>query len=167
MSRDHQDGDHIDLHCTLGELRVTISAPKAQATDLLLSITSRREGRVLPRTEEPESRTDIAVSFPDCPLSHLALGSRLSGSSTSGEERTRRDAATPAVQPPPAPRPDGSEPQALAVSEHLKTSDLKTPKTMPKASFDMADMAIIMSKALKSRPKKENRANSRTRTKLR
>ena len=32
MSRDSQDGDHIDLHCTLGDCRVTISAPKSQAT---------------------------------------------------------------------------------------------------------------------------------------
>ena len=104
MSRDLHDGDHIDLHCTLGDLRVSISGPKAQATELLLSITSWREGRASPRSEAsfslvssvpetpaaPESRAEIAEAFPACPSVHLALASRLSGSSTSGEERIKR-----------------------------------------------------------------------------
>ena len=106
MSQVPQNGDHIELRCSLGDLQVTIKGPQAQASALLQKITAPRqeESQASPRTESSfdlvssipeaaqssETRSQIAASFAPCPRVHLAQASRLSGSSHSGEDRIRR-----------------------------------------------------------------------------
>ena len=100
--------DHVDLVCTVGELRVTISGPPTQATRLLQRILDLDPA--VPATDpsisslvdpvgfdslpgpqqSSETRDEIEESFVQCPERFLQLASRLSGSATSGEERIRR-----------------------------------------------------------------------------
>ena len=106
MSQGQQDGDHIELRVVLGDLQVSITGPRVQATSLLQRITAERDSSqpASPRTESSfdlissapeasppsETRSQIASTFVPCPRSFLAQASRLSGSSQSGEDRIRR-----------------------------------------------------------------------------
>ena len=106
MSHSRQNGEPFEVQCSIGDLRVTIAGPREQATALLLKLTSDHQESSVgsPRTEGsfdlvsaaateaqiPESRSSIAASFVPCPRHLLAQSSRLSGSTTSGEDRIRR-----------------------------------------------------------------------------
>lgn len=115
-----QDGDHIELSCTLGALRISITGPADQATDLLHYITRRgaapapsapSEGSFeLVATEQGppaassstttptpvvatpalETRDSIEASFVTCPGVWLQGHQKLVGSSKSGAERIQR-----------------------------------------------------------------------------
>jgi hypothetical protein len=106
MSQSKHDGEPFEVQCSLGDLRITIAGPRDQATALLLRLTSEKseESTRSPRTEgsfdlvssvpsevqNSENRCAIASSFLPCPRHLLAQSTRLSGSSTSGEDRIRR-----------------------------------------------------------------------------
>ena len=101
--------------CTVGESKVTICGPPAQATNLLQQILGLGGG--YPRPSSPrdsegsfdlvssrsvsaaptslpapreETRAEIEATFDICPTRLLDASSRLSGSSLSGEERIKR-----------------------------------------------------------------------------
>ena len=107
MSEDSPDGV-IDLSLRLGNLRISISGPQAEATRFLQDITARQPVRprvpsprsessfaLVPESEvssvgRPETREQIQQSFPEVPEDLLRLASRLSGSKASAESRIRR-----------------------------------------------------------------------------
>lgn len=112
------DEEEIELQCNFRDLRVTISGPASQASELLRHIT--RLGRasspaptdnsfvVVP--QEPdlgssrpatvsssslpgprlETRSEIEATFERCPGSYLSQASRLCGSVSSGRDRVQR-----------------------------------------------------------------------------
>ena len=113
-SSPHGDGQ-VELVCTVGESKVTICGPPAQATNLLQQILGLGGG--YPRSGSPrdsegsfdlvstvgepatsfsrpalreETRAEIEASFEACPRRLLDSSARLSGSSLSGEERIKR-----------------------------------------------------------------------------
>ena len=107
-------GGNVELVCTVGESRITISGPPVQATSLLQQILGLGGG--YPRATSPqnsetsfdlvssvdsplvpsqplhreETRAEIEASFADCPKRLIDSSARLVGSSASGAERIRR-----------------------------------------------------------------------------
>ena len=112
MSQAQQDDGTIEVSCLLGDLRVTISGPTAQATSLLQRITKDfQPGHSSPPGSEhsfdlvsqaplPEpapssstalpTRDQIQAGFEPCPGGYLSAARRLSGSSWTGEDRIKR-----------------------------------------------------------------------------
>ena len=108
MSPGSNGTDHVDLVCSVGDLRVTISGPPSQATLLLQRIldldsasrASAPDSSPSPSTvvrdfgsqpqQGSETRSEIEATFSPCPERFLQQATRLSGSSTSGEDRVKR-----------------------------------------------------------------------------
>lgn len=108
----HGDGQ-VELTCSVGDLRVTISGPPDQATELLRKILQLGSSQ---RAESPaasvgsfdlisarapdspppvparhrETRAQIEASFADCPTYLLRQSNKLSGSSVGGIDRIKR-----------------------------------------------------------------------------
>lgn len=116
MSVDFANEDSVDLTISLGDLRITISGPSQQASELVAFIVRHHPQSA--RSSSPgqsshysvvdpppsvseaarppvqrrtlETRSQIEASFNHCPGYLEAAGNRLSGGSLSGVERIRR-----------------------------------------------------------------------------
>ena len=112
-----RDGD-LEPSCTLGDLRISITGPASQATELLRYITLREPSAAgsessytvvtdlpaapvvlptpkaapSPRAGLPggETRDQILATFPDCPPAWLQGHQKLTGSTRTGADRIRR-----------------------------------------------------------------------------
>ena len=103
-----QDGEIIELSCSLRELQITIRGTPAQATSFLASIlpgTSAGRGISSAASDRSfelvgdslsapvvrtETRAEILESFAPCPASWISLASRLGGSQESAIRRIKR-----------------------------------------------------------------------------